>query len=227
MALFTAPGVTVGPRASGLLALSVSAEVGLGAVFGLLLSAQSGFPSAPRPPLALLLTPEDAPVPKRVDDLIKALSRANWPFAGLLNPTGVLADWARQAGWPTIDDRPLQEDASGAPAPKALQHRGTLMAGQVLHARGRDLVISGNVEPGALVSADGSVHVYGRLRGQAMAGVGGDRAARVYCLDFQASLVGVAGCCADTASDLRAIHGQPVEIWLEGGVLQAGLLGQA
>jgi septum site-determining protein MinC len=49
------------------------------------------------------------------------------------------------------------------------------------------------VSPGAEVLADGHIHVYGRLRGRAHAGVEGDRSARIFCHSLEAQLVSIAG----------------------------------
>jgi len=66
-------------------------------------------------------------------------------------------------------------------------------SGQQVYARGGDLVIAATVSPGAEVMADGHVHVYGALKGRAMAGVRGDGSARILCRRFDAELVAIAG----------------------------------
>lgn len=65
--------------------------------------------------------------------------------------------------------------------------------GQSVYAQGRDLVVLAGVNPGAEVLADGNVHVYGSLRGRALAGAKGDMHTRISCAQFQPELVGVAG----------------------------------
>ena len=66
-------------------------------------------------------------------------------------------------------------------------------SGQRIYAEGGDLVVLADVNPGGELIADGSIHVYGALRGKALAGARGDTSARVFCTDFDAELVSVAG----------------------------------
>lgn len=66
-------------------------------------------------------------------------------------------------------------------------------SGQQIYARGGDLILLSSVSEGAEVLADGNIHVYGILRGRALAGVQGDETARIFCSKFHASLVSVAG----------------------------------
>lgn len=67
-----------------------------------------------------------------------------------------------------------------------------IRSGQQVYAEG-DLIILSSVSPGAEVLADGSIHVYGALRGRALAGVRGDIGARIFCRSMEAELVSIAG----------------------------------
>lgn len=66
-------------------------------------------------------------------------------------------------------------------------------SGTQIYARGADLVVTAAVSPGAEIIADGNIHVYGPLRGRALAGAAGDVAARIFCDRFEAELVSIAG----------------------------------
>lgn len=66
-------------------------------------------------------------------------------------------------------------------------------SGQQIYAKGGDLVVLSTVSAGAEVIADGHVHVYGSLNGRAIAGASGDGDARIFCSDFNAELVAIAG----------------------------------
>ena len=66
-------------------------------------------------------------------------------------------------------------------------------SGQQIYARDSDLVVHGAVGVGAEIAADGSIHVYGPLRGRAIAGASGDRNARIYAHEFHAELIAIAG----------------------------------
>jgi septum site-determining protein MinC len=60
-------------------------------------------------------------------------------------------------------------------------------------SKGGDLVITASVSHGAELLADGNIHVYGALRGRALAGIAGDKNARIFCQSLEAELVSIAG----------------------------------
>lgn len=66
-------------------------------------------------------------------------------------------------------------------------------SGQQVVAKGGDLIISASVSHGAELLADGNIHVYGALRGRALAGISGDLDARIYCQALEAELISIAG----------------------------------
>jgi septum site-determining protein MinC len=66
-------------------------------------------------------------------------------------------------------------------------------SGTQIYARGADLVVIAPVSPGAEIMADGNIHVYGPLRGRALAGANGDADARIFCSRLEAELVSIAG----------------------------------
>lgn len=68
-----------------------------------------------------------------------------------------------------------------------------IRSGMQVYARGGDLIVIGHVSPGAELLADGHIHVYGTLRGRALAGVQGNTNARIFCHTLEAELVSVAG----------------------------------
>ncbi|SEL39037.1 septum site-determining protein MinC [Halomonas daqiaonensis] len=72
-------------------------------------------------------------------------------------------------------------------------YRGTVRSGQQVTAPEGDLVVVGAVNAGAEVLAAGSVHVYGALRGRALAGIHGDAQAGIFCRELHAELLSVAG----------------------------------
>jgi septum site-determining protein MinC len=98
--------------------------------------------------------------------------------------------------------------------------RQPVRGGQVIYAPRGDLVVMGPVNPGAQVIADGHVHIYGRLRGRALAGARGLSEARVFCHGLEAELVSVAGDFL-TADDIPAdLRGKPAQIYMENGSLR-------
>jgi septum site-determining protein MinC len=72
-------------------------------------------------------------------------------------------------------------------------HRGQIRSGQQIYAKDQNLVIIGSVSAGAEVIADGNIHVYGSLRGRAIAGAKGHHQAQIYCQNLEAELVSING----------------------------------
>jgi septum site-determining protein MinC len=107
----------------------------------------------------------------------------------------------------------------------ALMHQRPVRSGQRIYARHRDLVVTSAVGAGAEVMADGCVHVYGSLRGRAMAGVRGEVSARVFCHEFNAELVSVAGVFRVFETIPPDLAGKPVQAWLDGDDLHFGRIG--
>lgn len=135
------------------------------------------------------------------------------------------------------EDRAAQEGAAASPAPRARsdgQDRAGFAAerveyvvrtpmlvdrpvrsGQQLYARDTDLVVVGQVGPGAEVIADNNIHVYGPLRGRALCGVSGNTDARIFCQSLEAELVSVAGHFRMLETVPEALRGRPAKIFLD------------
>jgi septum site-determining protein MinC len=92
---------------------------------------------------------------------------------------------------------PRQNPAAAAPPPPAMVKTRLVSqpvrSGTQIYARGSDLIVTAAVSPGAELVADGNIHVYGALRGRALAGAAGDTAARIFCSRLEAELVSIAG----------------------------------
>lgn len=123
--------------------------------------------------------------------------------------------------------------ATPAPAPAAtpagsptLVIEGPLRSGQRVYARDADLVVMGVVSQGAEVIADGNIHVYGPLRGKAMAGARGDSQARIFTTSLDAELVAVAGVYRVIDSALpMALHRKSAMVFLKDQALRLEPLG--
>lgn len=102
--------------------------------------------------------------------------------------------------------------ASGGPG---MVHAGLVRSGQQLYADNRDLTVLTGVGAGAEVIADGSVHIYGPLRGRALAGAQGCQQARIFCREFHAELVAIAGHYKVLEDIPRDLRGKSVQVWLE------------
>jgi septum site-determining protein MinC len=112
-----------------------------------------------------------------------------------------------------------------ASSPATLIQDQTVRSGQRIYARNRDLVVTAGVGAGAEVMADGCLHIYGSLRGRAMAGARGHPAARVFCQEFYAELVSIAGVFRVFETIPAELVGKPVQAWLAGEDLHFARVG--
>jgi septum site-determining protein MinC len=87
-------------------------------------------------------------------------------------------------------------------------------SGQRIYASGADLIILSQVSPGAEVMADGHIHIYGSLRGRALAGVQGNLEARIFCADLQAELIAIGGHYKISENLDESVRGKPVQVYL-------------
>ncbi len=88
-----------------------------------------------------------------------------------------------------------------------------------------DVTVIGSVASGAEIIAGGSVHIYGALRGRAMAGSLGNTSARIFCRKLEAELLAIDG-VYKVAEDIDdKLRGQPVQLWLENDTIKAAKLG--
>ncbi|MEO5629476.1 MAG: septum site-determining protein MinC [Thermomonas sp.] len=167
---------------------------------------------------------------KDVDALSQALGlpllakfRAQYePVGGTSVPTASPAPGEVAPAAPSTPAAPTK-----AAAPKAgpgLMHATPVRSGQQVYADNRDLTVVNTVGAGAEVIADGSIHIYGALRGRALAGAQGDETARIFCREFHAELVAVAGhykVLEDIPAELR---GKAVQVWMDQGQLKLAAL---
>ncbi len=106
---------------------------------------------------------------------------------------------------------PKVEEASVIPS-LLIDH--PIRSGQRIYAKG-DLIILSHVSAGAEVIAEGNIHIYGSLRGRALAGVQDNTQARIFCLDLKAELVSIAGHYKiNEELDLEKTN-KPIQIFLE------------
>ena len=90
-----------------------------------------------------------------------------------------------------------------------------LRSGQRQYGRGGDLICLAAVNAGAEVLADGHIHVYGPLRGRALAGVQGEEGARIFCQRLEAELVAIAG-VYQTLDTAHPLWGKAAQVFLDG-----------
>ena len=76
---------------------------------------------------------------------------------------------------------------------KTIVHKGQIRSGQQIYAQDASLTVLGNISAGAEVIADGSIHIYGALRGRAIAGAKGDESAQIFCNKLDPELLSING----------------------------------
>ncbi len=88
-------------------------------------------------------------------------------------------------------------------------------SGQQIYVRGGDLIVLAAVSHGSELLADGNIHVYGPLRGRALAGVTGDESAHIFCQSLEAELISIAGQYKISEDVEQTVWRQAVDISLE------------
>ena len=116
---------------------------------------------------------------------------------------------------------PAKAPATGAPG---LMQATPVRSGQQVYAENRDLTVLTAVGAGAEVIADGSIHIYGALRGRALAGAQGSETARIFCREFHAELVAVAGHYKVLEDIPKELRGKAVQVWLDNGHIKLAAL---
>lgn len=115
--------------------------------------------------------------------------------------------------------RKQAKEAAGPERAASLMVKQPVRSGQQVYAQGGDLIVLATVSPGAEIIADGNIHIYGSLRGRALAGVKGDTHARIFCRDLDAELVSIAGYYRVSEKIEDSERKQPVQIFLNGDEL--------
>lgn len=192
------------------------------------------------------------PQPEEINAVFDAVRRAGMLPVGLGRATDEVEALAKTLNVPVLTQyrvqrgvaqnvAPASEAVAPAPAPApvapapaqdapefastALMRVQPVRSGQRVYARNRDLVVTSTVGAGAEVIADGCVHVYGSLRGKAVAGARGEVSARVFCQEFNAELISIAGVFRVFETVPTEFAGKPVQAWLEGEDLKIARIG--
>ena len=120
------------------------------------------------------------------------------------------------------DARPIETepDRAGevAPSPALLLDQPVRSGQSILYPQG-DVIVIGPVSSGAEIIAGGSIHVYGALRGRAIAGTMGQTSARIFCRKLEAELLAIDGLYATADSMDKTLIGRPAQAWLNGDAM--------
>ena len=106
------------------------------------------------------------------------------------------------------------------PKPTSLLLDSPVRSGQSIVFTEGDVTVLGSVGSGAEIVAGGSIHIYGTLRGRAMAGVNGNSAARIYCQKIEAELLAIDGYYQTAEEFDAALRDRPAQAWLEGSIMR-------
>lgn len=117
----------------------------------------------------------------------------------------------------TLPTPAVDEPKQSSPAVENKLVTQPIRSGQRVYAKG-DLIVTATVSAGAEIMAEGNIHIYGSLRGRALAGVLGNADARIFCSDLQAELISIAG-IYQISDDLKHAAHKPVQISLDNQTL--------
>ncbi|MDP3561192.1 MAG: septum site-determining protein MinC [Legionellaceae bacterium] len=119
---------------------------------------------------------------------------------------------------PFIEQNHVPEQPNSAETIRTRLLTTPVRSGQQVVSKDGDLVITASVSHGAELLADGNIHIYGALRGRALAGIAGDKQARIFCQSLDAELVSIAGfyCLSDA---IKPVAG-PCQIYLQDDHIQ-------
>ena len=150
------------------------------------------------------------------------------PSSGTPKPRN---DRSEDEGEPQCQTPSASEAATAEPSPDAPRAARVVTqpvrSGQQIYAAEGDLIIMAPVGAGAEVLAAGHIHIYGPLRGRALAGVLGDTQANVFCQSLEAELVSVAGQYKISEDLQNSCWREPARIRLRDDVLTVEPLGRA
>lgn len=170
-----------------------------------------------------------AAVPHLVAGLLEALAARGIRLVGIegIEPAATDVDLPPLlAGGRTVAEGIAASDPEPPPPPEpaSLLLDQPVRSGQSVVFPGGDVTVVGSVGSGAEVVAGGSIHIYGTLRGRAVAGMAGNAAARIFCRRLEAELLAIDGLYR-TADDIEpALRGKPAQAWLSGdSMIVAGL----
>ena len=180
-----------------------------------------------------------AALPREQPDVAGLLHKLSKRGVRIIGTEGAHPSWQGLEAWAPLhanstrparpidvpDEKPYPATAQGAQQEaNALLIDQPVRSGQSVVFDKGDVTIVGSVASGAEVIAGGSIHIYGTLRGRAIAGLTGNNRARIFCRKLEAELLAIDG-VYQTADDMNAtLRGRPVQAWLAGGAMMLATL---
>ena len=141
--------------------------------------------------------------------------RAQYEPVAAAAPTAAAAPARRETAAAEAAPAKAVKAAETAASSPGLVQKTPVRSGQQLYAENRDLTVLSTVGAGAEVISDGSIHIYGTLRGRALAGAQGNTDARIFCHEFHAELVAIAGHYKVLEDVPKELRGKAVQVWLD------------
>ena len=143
--------------------------------------------------------------------------------------------WGRPLSGGSRTARPVEapDESPASPPPAApppSPESGSLLvdhsvrSGQSVVCERGDVIVVGSVASGAEIMAGGSIHIYGTLRGRAIAGVAGNAKARIFCRRLEAELLAIDGLYRTADAMDPGLRGRAVQAWLDGQTMQVAAL---
>ena len=164
-----------------------------------------------------------------ISHLLLSLEKRNVRVLGIegVEPTVIGAHMPPllSGGRSCVVPQPAADTPDAVPAaPASLLLDSPVRSGQSIVFPDGDVTVVGSVSSGAEIVAGGSIHIYGTLRGRALAGSVGNAQARIFCRKLEAELLAIDG-IYKTADDLpRDLRGHAVQLWLEDDAIIASRL---
>jgi septum site-determining protein MinC len=174
-------------------------------------------------------------LPSEQPDVAGLLQQLNGRGVRIIGTEGAHPSWQGLEAWAPLHatgTRPARaldvpDERAAKPQPEdsaSLLIDEPVRSGQSIVFEKGDVSIVGSVASGAEVIAGGSIHVYGALRGRAIAGLTGNNRARIFCRRLEAELLAIDG-VYQTADDMDAtLRGRPVQAWLNGELMKLATL---
>jgi septum site-determining protein MinC len=125
----------------------------------------------------------------------------------------------------SMEPAPAAPEAHRPAMARTMLVKQNVRAGQRIYAQGGDLIVVGSVNAGSEVIADGNIHIYGSLRGRAVAGASEDAEARIFAQNFDPELVAISGFYAVREGLSSTPIGRGVQVHLDGEQLRFDPIG--
>jgi septum site-determining protein MinC len=155
--------------------------------------------------------------------LVKLLKQLGLSPVGVRGLNDTLTPHALEANLALLPNAPntlREEPQLVAPATTSMPSKNLIIhqpirSGQQVYAKEGDLIVIGAVSHGAELLALGNIHVYGALRGRALAGIHGDKQARIFCQTLEAEMLSIAGLYQLSDDFLAHQHQHHIQVYLE------------